>query len=80
MFIHGEAISIIFVQPILCPKPHKAFTVLKDAIHRTLREALFKRDMFKFYIILLGVHVYCPDQANQDEQNDEVEPIGSAAL
>ena len=43
--IDGECISIVLVQPVLRAKPHKALTVLQDAAHNVIGQALRAGEM-----------------------------------
>jgi len=53
--IHVKLVPIIFVQSIVGAKPHEAFAVLQNAGHRTARKPLFKRNSFKFNVVISGL-------------------------
>ena len=36
-----EAVAVVFVQAVLRTKPHEAFLVLENGVHRNLAETVF---------------------------------------
>jgi hypothetical protein len=42
-----KSITIIYIDSILCTKPHKTFGILNDGFNNTLRQAFIQRDADK---------------------------------
>jgi hypothetical protein len=63
VLVHGKAVAVVLVEPVFRAKPHKAFAVLEDAIHRAVREALFDRDTLELQV--LSLRQACPERSRR---------------
>jgi hypothetical protein len=47
-FIHGKPVSVVFIEPFIGCKPHKAFAVFEDGAYMALRKTIVGSKSFKF--------------------------------
>src|SRR5687767_8581214 len=55
IFINRKGISIIFVKPFVCSKPHKAVMVFEDRCYVTLRQSFVRREPLEFWMVGLSI-------------------------